>query len=90
MTLETMFAMLASGFGTSLALFALTLLGAPAPESDGIRGWYFPYGQYGVQAKRGGGFYIAEPAQIDGEEAANVYIYQFDPQTGFTRNGGKN
>ena len=28
MTLETMFAMLASGFGTSLALFALTLLGA--------------------------------------------------------------
>ena len=67
---------------------ALTLLGAPAPESDEITGWRFSYGQYGIHARSNGGFYIAEPAEIDGEQAANVYLYQFDPQTGFTKNGG--
>lgn len=69
---------------------ALTLLGSPAPESDEIHGWYFSYGQFGIHAGKNGGFYIVEPAEIDGEQAANVYLYQFDPQTGFTKNGGKN
>ena len=64
---------------------ALTLWDAPVPESDGIRGWYFPYGQFGIHAKNGGGFYIAEPVEIDGEQAAFVYQYCFDPLIGFIK-----
>ena len=60
-------------------------MGAPAPESDEIRGWYFPYGQFGIHAKNGGGFYIAEPVEIDGEQAAFVYQYCFDPLIGFIK-----
>ena len=64
---------------------ALTLLGDPEPESPEIFGWRFSYGQYGIQARSDGGFYIVEPKTQDGEQTAYVYIYDFDPATGFTK-----
>ena len=64
---------------------AIALLGSPAPESPAVSGWRFSYGQFGIQARSGGGFYIAEPTEINGGNAARVYIYDFDPATGFTK-----
>ena len=64
---------------------ALALFGASTPESNEITGWHFPHGQYGVHAKRDGGFYIAEPVVQDGEQTAVIYSYQFDPAIGFIK-----
>ena len=64
---------------------ALTLRGAPGPESTDITGWHFPHGQYGVHAKKDGGFYIAEPVVQDGEQTAEIFSYAFDPAQGFTK-----
>lgn len=64
---------------------ALTLLFAPGPENPAISGWRFSYGQFGIQARSGGGFYVVEPKTQGGEEAACVYTYDFDPATGFTK-----
>lgn len=64
---------------------ALTLWGAPEPESRTIAGWRHDCGQYGFCAAGNGAFYMAKPEETDGGEAARVYRYRFDPETGFTR-----
>ncbi|MCR5781114.1 MAG: hypothetical protein K6G90_00105 [Clostridia bacterium] len=79
-------AMLLTGLGETGE--ALTLLGAPVPESLEISGWRFSYGQFGIQARSGGGFYIVQPETEDGEENARVYTYAFAPSVGFTKEDG--
>ena len=65
---------------------ALTLWNASAPErADEIAGWRFSCGQYGMQFISGGALCCAQPVTVDGENAAYVYAYSFDPRKGFER-----
>lgn len=63
---------------------ALTLWGADGPEqAEQIRGWRFPYGQYGMHRLSDGRLYMAQPTTAEGENAAYMRLYTFDPQLGF-------
>ena len=64
---------------------ALTLCGADSPEEPNAGGWRFSYGQYGFCPRPDGTFYIAQPETAGGEQAARVFRFAFDPETGFTR-----
>lgn len=65
--------------------FALTPVGAAAPERRELSGWRLHCGPYGMASNADGSFYMAEPAVVDGEQAAYVYRYAFDPRSGFRR-----
>ncbi|MBQ7637696.1 MAG: hypothetical protein IJS90_02185 [Clostridia bacterium] len=65
---------------------ALTLFNAPSPESsEGISGFRFPYGQCGMQFLSGGELVCAAPVGEDGENAADLFAFSFDPKNGFEK-----
>ena len=64
---------------------ALTLYGAPFPESDAITGWRSDLGQYGVHVLTDGRVYLAEPTTEGAQNAADICLYTFDPDAGFRR-----
>ncbi len=68
---------------------ALTLFGASGPEDAArIRGWRFPYGQCGMHFRSDGALYMAQPVKQNGENAAYIRLYAFDPQAGFRERTG--
>ncbi|MBQ6065571.1 MAG: hypothetical protein IJK89_02000 [Clostridia bacterium] len=61
---------------------ALTLWGADAPESDDVAGWRDAGGQCGMHVMNDGSLLVAETVTVDGENAAYIKPYTFDPETG--------
>ena len=64
---------------------ALTMWGSDAPESARRAGWDSPYGQYGIHRLFDGGYLVAEPTTLDGEQAAYIRRYTFDTENGLIK-----
>ena len=63
---------------------ALTLYGAPGPESRQTFGWQSELGAWGLHMLSDGSAVLARPVDADGENAAEISLYTFDPERGFT------